>query len=66
MKNTIKALVIIFAFFATPSFAASQPTEPVKVISTRRYVFQYKVEKEIIGGTVEILDANQTLVRTER
>jgi len=65
MKKIITTLVIAFAFFATPSLAAPAPNESIHVLSIKRYVFQFKVDKELIGATVEIFDECDTLIRTE-
>jgi hypothetical protein len=71
MKTTIKALVIIFALSAcaAPSFSyCPKPNQAlsVRVISTKRHIFHFKVDKELIGGTVDILFNNETLIETDR
>jgi len=66
MKTTIKTLLIIFALYAAPSFAAApKPQELVHVLSTKRYVFHFKVDKQMIGGTVSIFDGNHALIMNE-
>jgi hypothetical protein len=63
MKTTIKTLVVILVLFAAPSFAAApKPIELVHVLSTKRYIFHFKVDKALIGGTVSVFDGNQKLI----
>ena len=68
MKNIVKVLVIAFAFalLAVPSFATPKPANHVHVLSTKRYIFYFKVEKELIGGFVEVLDGSQQVVAAAR
>jgi len=65
--KTIISFVIILVLFVAPAFASGTPsdTNAVKVISTKRYIFYFKADKRLIGGTVEVFDMNQNLVGTE-
>jgi hypothetical protein len=64
--KTIVSLIVIIVLFATPTFASGTPADAVKVLSTKRYIFYFKADKRLIGGTVEIFDKNQHLVGTEK
>jgi hypothetical protein len=67
MKNRV---ILIFALALMVSALSSQAgTAPskydVKVISTKRYIFYFKVDKRLIGANVQILDENQKEVSSE-
>src|SRR5277367_4129569 len=66
MKSMVKTLVVICALFATPSFASDpEPKELVRVLSTKRYVFHFKIVNELIGGTVSVFDGDYKLIMSE-
>jgi hypothetical protein len=66
MNSIVKTLVIAFALLAVPSFATPRPANPVRILSTKRYIFYFKVEKELIGGSIEVVDSCQQVVATAR
>jgi hypothetical protein len=66
MKTVSRVLVLIVVFVASIRSAAAATEEAVKVLSTSRYVFYFKVEKELVGGTVEIWTEQNELVQSEK
>ncbi len=66
MNSIVKILVIAFALLAIPSFASPGPNDAVHVLSTKRYIFYFKVEKDLIGGSVEVIDRSQEVVATAK
>ena len=66
MRNIVKTLVIVFVLFAVPSFATPGQSDAVHVLSTKRYIFYFKVEKELIGGSVQVFDKGEKMVATAK
>jgi len=64
--KTIISFVIILVLFVAPAFASGTPsdTNAVKVISTKRYIFYFKADKRLIGGTVEVGTENILQAKT--
>jgi hypothetical protein len=52
--------------FAAPAFAAPAKGESVHILSTKRYIFYFKVEKNLIGATVEVVNSENKVVATEK
>ena len=62
----VKSLIIVFVLFSSAAFAGHKKATPVHVLSTRSYIFYFKVQKEWVGGTVEVIDEAQNTVASER
>ena len=62
MKNLITAALILIA---TSGLIASPKSEPVSVLSVKRDIFYFKVEKSFIGATIEVYANDGQLILTE-
>jgi hypothetical protein len=66
MKTITKSLIIAIVLLAAPSFAAiSSRVDSVHVLSVKRYIFHFKVDKSLIGAKVEVFNHKNDMVLTE-
>jgi hypothetical protein len=67
IMKKINLTILFLSLVLSAAFAENgEKKEQVKVLSTKREIFYFKVEKKLIGATVEILDENQQVVKTEQ
>lgn len=64
MKSIFTFAIAALSLISVPSVAAHTKSESVQVLSTKRYVFYFKVDKKLVGGTAEVLNADQQVVAT--
>ncbi|MGC4021466.1 MAG: hypothetical protein QM734_05755 [Cyclobacteriaceae bacterium] len=65
MKTTTVTLMLLM-LTASVSFAKmKQPKADYKVISFKNHALYFKVDKSFIGGTVELYDADNTLIECD-
>jgi hypothetical protein len=66
MKTITAAAILFLSFASVSSFATAEKAESVQVLSTKRYIFYFKVDKSLVGGVAEIYTADNVQVGTEK
>jgi hypothetical protein len=66
MKTVINILIGVFMVVAIPTLAAPKPSDCIRVVSTKRYLFHFKADKALLGACIEIRDDQQRVVQTEQ
>ena len=65
MKN-IAVMLFMLMFAASTSFAKEkEPKRELKIITLKPHSVYFKVDQSFVGGTVEVYDANNTLLETD-
>ena len=65
MKNVVVILFVLM-FATSASFAKGKEPKPeLKIITLKPHSVYFKVDQSFVGGTVEVYDANKTLLETE-
>lgn len=63
-----KLLVLVFAMALTTSPSQAKAKEPkgkLKIITVKAHSVYFKVDQSFVGGTIEVYDANKTLLESE-
>ena len=58
-------ITILFLLLASPSFSQAKPKQDFKVLSTKRQVLYFKVNKSFVGGVVEVYDENRNFLESD-
>ena len=66
MRTIINILALVCLIVAIPCVGAPKPSEGIRVISTKRYLFDFKAAKTLMGATVEVRDDQQNIVLTDK
>lgn len=65
MKN-IAAILFVLMFATSASLAKEkEPKRELKIITLKPHSVYFKVDQSFVGGTVEVYDANKTLLEAE-
>ena len=63
-----KVVALLFVVMLSTSFSQAKEREPkgkLRIITVKPHSIYFKVHQSFVGGTVEVYDANQTLLETE-
>ncbi|HLZ16388.1 MAG TPA: hypothetical protein VKQ08_05085, partial [Cyclobacteriaceae bacterium] len=64
MKKSIILSLLLFTLAAV-SYAKPKPLWNLKVLSVKKNVLYFKVNKSFVGGTVEVYDSDQKFIEAE-
>lgn len=62
MKALVKTMMVAAVLAASTAYAAP---DSVRVLTNKRYIVYFKVDKRLIGGKVEILDKDSVVVEKD-
>jgi hypothetical protein len=66
MKAAVKIFFLIFVSTTSVSYARPKPKrESIVVLSTKRGVFYFKVDKHLLGATIEVYNSSHDLTGKE-
>jgi hypothetical protein len=64
MKAHIIVLFVLLASVSV-SFAKPRPRLDFKILSTKKHILYFKVNRAFIGGVVEVYDQNKTRIESD-